>query len=143
MIPLVALIAGLVFGVGLAVSNMMDPAKVLNFLDITGSWDPSLLLVMGGAVAITLPGFRFILKRPHPLLDRRFYVPDATVIDRPLVLGAALFGLGWGIVGFCPGPAIAAMATGDGRVFGFVLMMLLGYRITCYFETRRTASREG
>lgn len=141
MIPFVALVAGLIFGLGLALSNMMDPAKVLNFLDVAGNWDPSLLLVMGGAVAITLPGFHFILKRPHPLLDRRFYVPDATHIDGPLILGAALFGLGWGIVGLCPGPAIAALATGSARVFGFVLMMLVGYRMMCYLETRRTGAR--
>lgn len=137
MIPLVALISGLLFGIGLALSNMMDPAKVLNFLDVAGSWDPSLLFVMGGAIAITMPGFYFILKRPHPLLDKRFYVPDASHLDRQLVMGAALFGVGWGIGGFCPGPAFAALATGDGRVFGFVLMMLVGYRLVCYLETRR------
>ncbi len=141
MIPLIALIAGLLFGVGLALSNMMDPAKVLNFLDIAGNWDPSLILVMGGAVAITMPGFHFILKRPHPLLDKRFYVPDATQIDRPLVFGAALFGIGWGIGGLCPGPAFAALATGEGRMFGFVLMMLVGYRLVCYLETRRLQAK--
>lgn len=140
MIALAAALAGCLFGLGLAVSSMMDPAKVLNFLDLFGNWDPSLIFVMGGAIAITLPGFHFILKRPHPLLDKRFYVPDASHVDLALLAGAALFGLGWGLVGLCPGPAFAGLVTGDGRVFGFVLMMLVGYRLVSYLETRNEES---
>lgn len=141
MISFFALIAGLLFGLGLAISSMMDPAKVLNFLDVTGNWDPSLFFVMGGAVAVTMPGFHFILKRPHPVFDKRFYVPDASVIDGPLLIGAALFGVGWGIGGLCPGPAFAGLATGEAKMFGFVLMMIFGYRLTCFLETRRQARK--
>lgn len=136
---LIALVAGALFGLGLALSNMMDPAKVLNFLDLAGQWDPSLMLVMGGAIGVTLPGFYFILKRPHPLLDKQFYLPDARFIDRDLVIGAALFGLGWGLAGLCPGPAIAGLASGKTEILVFVVTMLLGYRATAWFEQRRAA----
>lgn len=135
----VALIAGLLFGLGLAVSQMMDPAKVLNFLDVAGAWDPSLMLVMGGAVAVTMPGFYVILKRPHPLFSPRFFLPDVGHIDPALLGGAALFGIGWGLAGLCPGPALAGLVSGNGDIVGFVLMMLLGYRITGYLEERRAA----
>lgn len=137
---LIALLAGLLFGVGLALSNMMDPAKVLSFLDLFGQWDPSLALVMGGAVGITLPGFWLVLKRPHPLLDKRFYIPDATNINKTLLLGAALFGLGWGLAGLCPGPAFAGLATGKIEIIGFVVTMLAGYRLMATMENRRAAN---
>jgi hypothetical protein len=137
---LIALIAGSLFGLGLAVSGMMNPAKVLSFLDVTGNWDPSLMLVMGGAVALTVPGFWLILKRPAPFLDRKFYMPDATVIDKPLLAGAALFGLGWGMVGLCPGPAIAGLSTGEPRLALFVVAMLAGYQLMSFIE-RRSATQ--
>ncbi len=120
------LLAGIVFGLGLAVSRMINPAKVLGFLDVAGRWDPSLALVMAGALAVTLVGFRLTLKRPEPLLGGRFELPRARAIDRRLLAGAALFGVGWGLVGFCPGPALASLAFGLKESFVFVAAMLAG-----------------
>ncbi|MGJ8667900.1 MAG: DUF6691 family protein [Oceanococcus sp.] len=136
---LIALISGVLFGLGLALSNMMDPAKVLNFLDLSGQWDPSLMLVMGGAIGVTLPGFWLVLKRPHPLLDKQFYVPDARNINASLLLGAAMFGVGWGLAGLCPGPAIAGLATGKVDLLIFVVTMLLGYRGMAWLEDRQAS----
>lgn len=123
---LVALVAGLLFGLGLSVSQMVNPAKILNFLDIAGHWDPSLALVMGGALLITIPAFRLILRRPAPLLDGRFHLPTRQDIDIRLVTGAALFGIGWGLGGLCPGPAVVATLSGFGGVFAFIAAMLVG-----------------
>lgn len=138
---LIALIAGILFGVGLALSNMMDPAKVLNFLDVFGNWDPSLMLVMGGAVGVTLPGYWLVLKRPHPLLDKQFYVPDASNIDLKLLTGAVLFGVGWGLAGLCPGPAFAGLAAGKIEIFAFVAFMLVGYRLMATLEARAAEAK--
>ncbi len=132
----VALIAGLLFGGGLAISQMMDPAKVLSFLDVAGQWDPSLMLVMGGALALTVPGFRLILRRPQPLLDGRFHLPSASDVDSRLVIGSSLFGLGWGLAGLCPGPAVAGLVTGALPIVGFVVTMLAGYRLMDLIENR-------
>ena len=121
-----ALLAGLLFGMGLSVSGMIRPAKVENFLDVTGDWDPTLALVMGGALLVYLPAFRWLMKRPAPVLDSRFHLPERRDIDFRLVAGAILFGIGWGIGGFCPGPALAALVTGAGPVFAFVAAMLAG-----------------
>lgn len=121
-----AFAAGVLFAFGLALSQMMNPAKVLNFLDVAGQWDPTLALVMAGALLVTIPAFHFVLKRPHPLLGARFYLPTKTDLDARLLAGAALFGIGWGIAGFCPGPALAALATGLWPVFGFVAAMTVG-----------------
>jgi uncharacterized membrane protein YedE/YeeE len=121
-----ALGAGFVFGTGLWVSGMANPRKVLGFLDVAGNWDPSLMLVMGGALAVTLPGFRAVLKRSVPLFDKRFYVPASNSIDLPLVAGSALFGLGWGIGGYCPGPALTALATLSTESVVFVASMVVG-----------------
>ena len=118
--------AGLLFGIGLWVSGMALPKKVLDFLDVTGNWDPSLLLVMGGAVAVTLAAFRPALKRPKPFFGERFVVPTRKDIDLPLVAGAALFGLGWGIAGYCPGPALTALSNLTVEVFAFVAAMVAG-----------------
>jgi uncharacterized membrane protein YedE/YeeE len=107
-----ALITGLVFGMGIAISGMMDPAKVLNFFDLAGAWDPSLALVMGGALVVTFVGYRIAWKRNAPLFGGRFQVPTGSQIDMKLVGGSALFGIGWGIAGFCPGAAIPALGTG-------------------------------
>ncbi|MCS3904005.1 putative membrane protein YedE/YeeE [Methylohalomonas lacus] len=104
-----ALLAGVVFGIGLALSGMVYPLKVLAFLDVSAAWDPSLALVMLGAVAVTLPAFALVLKRHQPLLATRFYLPRTTDLDARLITGAALFGIGWGIGGYCPGPALAAL----------------------------------
>jgi uncharacterized membrane protein YedE/YeeE len=120
------LLAGIIFGVGLAVSEMINPAKVLAFLDFAGRWDPSLALVMAGALAVTAIGFRLVLKRPAPWFAARFEVPTARQIDRGLLAGTAVFGIGWGLVGFCPGPAIASLAFGKIESFVFVAAMLAG-----------------
>ncbi len=109
---LAALLAGTIFGFGLGLSQMVDPAKVLGFLDIAGSWDPSLALVMGGALAVTAIAFRKTLRPPAPMFATSFALPTAIAIDTRLIAGAVLFGVGWGLVGLCPGPAIAGLAYG-------------------------------
>ena len=121
-----ALAAGALFGAGLALSRMTDPNVVLGFLDVFGRFDPSLAFVLAGAVATTLLGFRFVLRRERPLLDNDFHLPTATVVDAPLVLGAALFGVGWGLAGYCPGPALVGAANGVGTALWFVPAMLMG-----------------
>ncbi len=123
---LAALAAGLLFGLGLTVSQMANPAKVLGFLDLAGDWDPSLAIVLAGAVATTALGFRLVRRAGRPLLAPTFRLPSATRIDRPLLLGAILFGLGWGLVGFCPGPALAALGLDGLPVPVFILAMLAG-----------------
>ena len=121
-----SLVAGFVFGIGLWVSGMANPKKVLGFLDITGDWDASLVLVMGGAVAVTLVVFRLILKREKPILESKFELPTRKDIDLPLVAGAAIFGLGWGTAGYCPGPALTALSTLTTESIVFVAAMLVG-----------------
>ena len=124
-----ALLAGLVFGVGIALSGMMDPAKVLNFFDIAGSWDPSLAFVMGGALIVTFIGYRLVWRRARPLFESRFQVPTSTVLDGRLIAGAALFGIGWGISGFCPGAAIPALVTGRVEVVLFIVAVVAGFML--------------
>ncbi len=123
---LTALLAGLVFGLGLVVSGMTNPAKVLNFLDIAGTWDPSLAFVMAGAVFVTSIGYRLILRRPAPQLADAFVVPTRRDIDLPLIAGAAIFGLGWGLGGFCPGPAWTALSASDKGTLAFFPAMIAG-----------------
>jgi hypothetical protein len=123
---LVTLFAGALFGLGLAVSGMINPQKVIGFLDFAGDWDPTLMLVMGGALLVTIPAFRLILKRPRPLLADGFALPTKSALDARLLGGATLFGVGWGLSGFCPGPAVAALATGLMPVFAFVAAMVAG-----------------
>jgi len=135
-----ALAAGLLFGIGLAVSEMVNPAKVLGFLDITGNWDPSLAFVMGGALAVTVIAFRVILKQPHPVLDGEFRVPTAKDIDRRLISGAALFGIGWGMIGLCPGPAIASLAYGRTESAIFLIVMFVGLYADRFFRNSATAT---
>lgn len=117
---------GLVFGVGISISGMANPAKVLNFFDIAGRWDPSLAFVMGGALVVTFVGYRFILKRPAPFLASRFQIPTRRDIDLSLVGGAAIFGIGWGIAGFCPGGALPVIGTGRSEVLVFVAALVSG-----------------
>ena len=126
MQPLVSLVAGVVFGLGLAVAEMTNPLKVLDFLDLAGNWDPSLAFVMGGAVIVTLVAFRFVLRRPVPLYGDRFHLPTLTQLDRKLLGGAALFGIGWGLAGYCPGPALATILSGNSETWLFVPAMLVG-----------------
>jgi hypothetical protein len=121
-----ALGAGFVFGTGLWVSGMANPKKVLGFLDITGRWDASLPLVMGGAVAVTLIAFRLVLKHGKPLLEDKFDLPQKRDNDFPLVAGSAIFGIGWGIAGYCPGPAITALAALSTESIVFVVAMIAG-----------------
>ena len=118
--------AGFVFGTGLWVSGMANPRKVLGFLDVTGAWDPSLMLVMGGALAVVLLGYRSVLKRPEPMFARRFYIPARNDVDLRLLAGSAIFGAGWGIAGYCPGPALTALSTLSNESILFVLAMIAG-----------------
>lgn len=121
-----ALGAGVVFGLGLIVSGMTDPAKVRNFLDVAGPWDPSLAFVMGGAVVVAFIGYRLAFASGAPLFGERFVLPTSTQVDRRLVAGAALFGIGWGLAGFCPGPALASVYSGGESAWIFVGAMLAG-----------------
>ncbi|MDQ3318015.1 MAG: YeeE/YedE family protein [Actinomycetota bacterium] len=130
---MVALISGALFGLGLAVSGMANPQKVIGFLDVTGDWDPTLALVMGGALLIAAPAFRVIFGRRRPVLAEDFDLPANKGVDARLVGGSALFGVGWGLAGFCPGPAVVALvpalAAGIVPVFVFVAAMVAGMAI--------------
>ncbi len=121
-----ALLSGILFGLGLALSGMMDPARVLGFLDLAGSWNPTLAFVLGGAVAVSALSVMLSRRMTRPLLVDRFDLPTRTRIDRPLILGAGLFGIGWGLSGFCPGPALASVSLGLPKSLLFVVAMLLG-----------------
>lgn len=128
-------ICGLIFGLGLAVSGMLNPSKVSAFLDLAGAWDPSLAFVMGGGLAVNALFFH-LLKRPSPYLAERFSLPTLTRLDKPLLIGAALFGIGWALGGLCPGPAIASLAYGTGEAFIFFAAMSIGLIIGQNLKTR-------
>ena len=121
-----ALLSGLIFGAGIALSGMINPAKIFNFFDFAGLWDPSLAFVMGGALGVTFIGYRLVWKRGAPLLDLQFHLPTRKDLDPALIGGSVLFGLGWGIAGFCPGGAIPALGLGESKAFLFVAAMLVG-----------------
>ncbi len=123
---LVAVISGVLFGLGLGISQMIDRNRVLGFLDVTGVWDPTLLFVLGGAVGVTLIAFRFVLRLPHPFFDKKFYLPAQKQIDAPLVVGAAIFGIGWGISGYCPGPSLTALVLGIWNPVLFLVAAIAG-----------------
>jgi uncharacterized protein len=123
---LAVLVSGLLFGAGVTVSGMVNPAKVQNFLDLAGAWDPTLIFVMGAGLAVTFVGYRLVLSRPAPLFTDHFVLPTAVGIDSRLIAGAVLFGLGWGLTGFCPGPAVASLAFGQWQSYLFVAAMGLG-----------------
>ena len=125
-IALIALLAGLLFGAGLALGGMTNPAKVVGFLDVSGRWDPSLAFVMGSALLVTFPVFAWVRRARRPLLAERFQLPTKRDLDPQLLAGAALFGIGWGIAGLCPGPAIANLAAGSPEVLLFVVTMVAG-----------------
>jgi uncharacterized membrane protein YedE/YeeE len=137
---LAGLLAGIVFGLGLGVAQMVDPRKVLNFLDVAGSWDPSLMFVLGGAVVVAALGFGLVLRRPAPLLGERYHIGLATAVDRPLLGGALLFGIGWGLAGYCPGPAIASLGFANPEVLWFVPAMLAGIGLQRWQLRRRGAA---
>lgn len=151
--PIVAqFLAGLVLGLGLVVSGMSDPAKVLNFLDVaamrSGAWDGSLALVMAGAVAVTFVGFRMVLRRARPMFDERFHLPATTRIDTRILVGPAIFGIGWGLAGICPGPGLVALGAGSASGAGFVVAMVAGMalarmlaRMLAHGATRTGGSR--
>ena len=123
---LVTVASGALFGIGLGISGMTRPARIIGFLDVTGSWDPTLVLVMIGAIAVYLPAYWIITRRKHPILDARFSLPTRTEIDTRLITGALIFGIGWGIGGICPGPAIAVLGTGYAPYIVFAPAMALG-----------------
>ena len=133
-----ALAAGLVFGLGLIISGMTDPSKVIGFLDLAGKWDPSLALVMGGAILIGGFAFRFAAARPRTILGGPMRLPAARHIDRRLILGGVAFGAGWGLAGYCPGPALASLAMGSSKPLMFTIAMLAGMAI---FEIQDRLSR--
>ena len=126
MAQIVAALAGLVFGLGLMVSGMANPAKVLGFLDVAGAWDPSLALVMAGAIAVGLPAFALARRRSVSLIGMTLQLPQPAPVDRRLVLGSLVFGVGWGLVGFCPGPALVGVGMGQAKAAIFVAAMLAG-----------------
>ena len=126
MFKLASLFTGIMFGFGLALSGMTHPEKVLGFLDIAGRWDPALIFVLGGAVGVTVIAFRFILRRTSPLFAPEFHLPHAKNIDWRLIIGAITFGIGWGISGYCPGPAIGLLASPNWELEIFLPSMLLG-----------------
>ena len=130
---------GALFGLGLTVSQMINPTKVLGFLDLFGAWDPSLALVMAGALIVTGIGYRLVLRQPAPLLAKSFRLPTARDLDRRLLAGAAVFGLGWGLAGFCPGPAISALASGRWQTFAFIVAMVCGFWVSRLADRRQPA----
>jgi uncharacterized membrane protein YedE/YeeE len=134
-----ALGSGVVFGLGLSLAQMTNPDKVLNFLDVTGTWDPSLLLVLGGAVALSTAAFRFVLKRRAPLWDNQFHMPLSTAKDKPLLIGSALFGVGWGLSGYCPGPAIASIGLGNPEALWVVPSIVAGAALQRWTHRKQTA----
>lgn len=129
MLTVASLLAGLVFGLGLIVSGMANPAKVLGFLDLAGAWDPSLAFVMAGAIAVGMVAFTVARRRTLSFLGAGMHLPSARHIDRRLVMGSMLFGVGWGIAGFCPGPGLVALGMGEVKALAFVVAMLAGMGI--------------
>ena len=132
------LIVGLIFGAGLALSDMVNPARVQAFLDVAGAWDPTLMYVMGAAILPSAIAHLIRRRMSRPLLEDRFSVPENRRLDRPLMLGAALFGIGWGLVGFCPGPALAGLVLGAWQPWLFVAAMLAGMSVHSFAFTRST-----
>lgn len=121
-----ALGAGAIFGAGLALAGMLNPAKVVGFLDIFGMWDPSLGLVMAGGISVNATGHYFVMKRNRPVFDTRFDLPTSNIIDRPLLIGSAIFGIGWGLAGYCPGPVVASLLLQPADMLPFLVTLLAG-----------------
>ncbi len=141
MPAIIALLAGLLMGLGLAISGMINPAKILNFLDLAGEWDPTLVIVMASALLTTMVGYRLVLSRKMPLFAVGFSLPKRRDIDVRLIAGAALFGIGWGLAGFCPGPAIAALTSLRAEPFIFVAAMAVGMVLMKHFTTGQARAK--
>jgi len=139
---LASLLAGVVFGVGLTVSQMIDPNKVLGFLDLAGPWDASLLLVLGGAVTVSVVLFRLVLRRATPVLDDHFHLPITSVIDARLLTGSALFGVGWGLAGYCPGPAVASLGFANPEALWLLPAILLGASLQRWLDQRQRSKKK-
>jgi uncharacterized protein len=136
---------GLIFGLGLVLSGMSDPAKVLNFLDLTGirsgTWDPSLAFVMAGAVAVTFVGYNRMQRQPRPVFGEKFHLPIQRELDLRIISGPAIFGVGWGLAGFCPGPALTALGLGSSAAMIFVAAMIVGMWLARWLADRPSLSR--
>ena len=143
MKTLIAFIAGLAFGFGLLVSGMSSPDKVLSFLDLAGAWDPSLAFVMGGAIFVGVLAFARAKRRETSVLGDEMRMPTNHSIDKPLVIGSLIFGAGWGLVGFCPGPALTAIGSGNGKAMIFVIAMVAGMAIYEFMQRLRAGSPDG
>lgn len=139
---IVALASGLLFGIGLVVGGMTLPSKVVGFLDFSGRWDPTLMFVMGGAVAVHALVYRLVRGRRAPIFAERFHLPTRADLDARLILGAAIFGVGWGLGGYCPGPAVTSLVSGQLEVIAFVGAMLGAMWATGVIEARASAARE-
>jgi uncharacterized membrane protein YedE/YeeE len=137
---LAGLITGFLFGLGLCLAGMTSPAVVQGFLDIAGAWNPALLFVMAGGVVVTFLGYRFLVPKSRPLWASSFTIPSATRIDTPLISGAAIFGIGWGLAGYCPGPAVVSLASGRTGVFVFVFSMAAGMMLVRWMRGASRAS---
>jgi len=141
----IAYLVGLIFGIGISLSGMANPAKVLNFFDLAGTWDPSLAFVMGGAVVVTFLGYRWVLARSKPLLEITFGLPTRTDIDWRLISGSLIFGIGWGLAGFCPGGALPVLGTGNSTVMLFVAALIAGIyltgRLEAFFANRAAGAK--
>jgi uncharacterized protein len=136
---IVGLTVGFIFGLGLCLSGLADPAVVLGFLDVAGGWNPTLLFVMGAGLIVTLIGYRLVFERDRPLFPPRFNLPTSTAIDSPLISGAVIFGIGWGLAGYCPGPAVVSLASGRPEVFVFVTAMVTGMIAVRWMRARPAA----
>jgi len=139
---LCSLFSGLLFGLGLIVSGMSNPAKVLGFLDLAGAWDPSLALVMGGAIIVAMPAFWLARRRQRAILGDAMQLPTNRKLDRRLVLGSLAFGLGWGIAGFCPGPALVSLLAWQTKAWIFATAMLAGMALFAWLERRRAMDKQ-
>ncbi|MHB1947812.1 MAG: DUF6691 family protein [Gammaproteobacteria bacterium] len=131
---IISFICGLLFGCGLTISNMINPSKIQNFLDVTGNWDPSLAFVMFSALVVTWIGYKFVLRKQRPEFTEKFFLPTKKSIDKSLILGSILFGIGWGLAGYCPGPAVTALGLGIMDAVYFVIGMILSLFIYSIFS---------
>jgi len=131
-----ALVSGLIFGVGLALAGMLDPSKVTGFLDLFGNWDPSLAFVMAGGIAINTAGHFLFVKKGKPLFETNFQLPTSLKIDRPLIIGSAIFGIGWGLAGLCPGPVIASLVLNPSGIIPFFILLMAGLKLGSMLKTK-------